>query len=328
MNFPVYEACGNKFIIFSVKDEGELFALKNSTLHLSQLAEVGRQTSADSIMVIAGNPLDFDKQGYHVSMDVFEPHSYNINDQQSGWSTMCGNGIRGVAQYLVNSYAVDSDLVIKTGAGKQRVYWHKNFWKVDMGLFTTDAVCLKKYVTTIPHRLSELLKDKESLFLQTEIFVGFHYQPEYDVIDGEPHLIVFHFGSLNQKFLISLTEEIGRDITHNTNFFPDEINTSIVVVDCINSEKKILQVSAATYERHIHYVTQACGTAATVIGSILFQQYNLSSDWQIEVTMPGGILYIEKDDHNRFYLSGEAKQIMSVREDAMSTEDLFGIHNQ
>ena len=315
MNLHVYEACGNKFIILPLKDEGEFLALKNSVTDLLQLAEAGKQESADSIMVITGNPLDFEKQGYHVSMDVFEPHAYNKNDQVSGWSTMCGNGIRGVAQYLVDSYPVNSDFIIKTGAGKQRVSWHKNLWKVDMGLFSTSHSHLKKYVTTIPYRLPELLNDKKSLFLKTEIFVGFHYQPEHDIIDGEPHLIVFHSEPLGQNVLLPLTEEIGKNITHNTHFFPEEINTSIVAVDCIDISKKIIQVQAATYERHIHYVTQACGTAATVIGSILFQQYNLSSEWQIEVIMPGGILYIEKDQKNRFYLSGEAKQIRSSLKD-------------
>ncbi|MBU0660901.1 hypothetical protein KKG22_01825 [Patescibacteria group bacterium] len=302
----VYQGCGNTFIIHHLSDKKAILTLKQSISQLKNLAQRGIEAGVDSIMVISGDPFAFDSQGYHVTMDVFEPNAFNEKNPFIAWSTMCGNGVRSVAQYLHDHYAQQDVFVIKTGSGNQTVVREGVNWRVHMGKFIQDKKIVSKYISKNEMlTLSQFQIEGETFHLKEHVHVGLHYQDEH-LIDGEPHAVVFATKKYACEELKEKAMIVGEVITNNLMIFPQEINTSLVSIDHIDEKAKKIYVYAATYERNIYYVTQACGTAATVIGSLLFEEMGLNHTWSIIVHMPGGDLVIKKDEKDEYYLIGDA----------------------
>lgn len=303
--FPMYSGCGNTFFIFPLPNEEAFLLFKKNEVALQELAELGKTYHVDSVMVVVGDPAYVAQQGYHVSMYVFEPHAYHPDHSHSAWSTMCGNGIRAVAEYLVDRGVRSETMHINTLGGVHHVVAVRDLWRVDMGMFTRNREDLSYYV-----RPSGVLTTNTfhiaSKKIEPTVHVGFHFH-NTEKKDGEPHAVLFTHKKMNRFFLQRYTKQYGKLITHNQEVFPHEINTSVASIDDIQTDAKKIIVSAATYERNIYYITKACGTASTVIGALLFERFSLSSDWKIEVHVPGGVLLIEKDDQENYYLTGDVQ---------------------
>ena len=100
--------------------------------------------------------------------------------------------------------------------------------------------------------------------------------------------------------LWKLTSTIGQQITHNREFFPSEINTTVVSVLENNYQQHTITAIACTYERGLGSnpntsITGSCGTGATAVGAALYSHLHLSDDYQIHVHAPGRELIFRKE---------------------------------
>lgn len=295
-DLAVYEGCGNRFIIAPFATDS-VSDLQHSPGTLAYLRTLGENTHSDSVMVLT-NALNAD-----TAMSVFEPHAYRAEIAGSGWSTMCGNGIRAVAQYLQDCGTTREIYRVQTGAGLQRVArgTQANEWRVDMGFFSTDTREFPQYVRgSVTSRYPNL-------------HIGLHSQQQHKGVDGEPHAVIFLDRTAESGALVQLAQTLGEPITRDAQTFPLEINVSVVSAPMINETSRTVRVVAATFERNIYYVTQACGTASTVIGALLFERFALENDWHVDVQMPGGILHITRDDSGRYYLSGDVRHVRQLQ---------------
>jgi len=308
--YPVYEGCGNTFIIFHLKTIDDLTKLKNSPASLKKLTSVGLEKKVDSIMVISGDPKKFKKQKYHVTMEVFEPHGFKSNVKGSGWSTMCGNGIRGVAQYLYENFLEEKTYIIETRSGRQKIEKLNELWRVNMGAFTADSKYISKYVLSeLPLNCPQFGIQSQKYSIKDHLDIGFNYLSK-NLRDGEPHAIIWRTQNISMNKLVELTQKMGEKITSDK-IFPEGINTTVAFVKEVDYEHQRIEVCAATYERNIFYVTRACGTAATVIGSLLLKKMEFLLPWRVYVHMPGGTLIIECDQNRNFFMIGPSSRVAS-----------------
>lgn len=301
---PLYDACGNRVTIHHNHEANSLTQLRTNTESLLHLAQDGIARNVDSVMVLTGDPNQHDHQGYHVTMDVFEPNAFSQDNLSAGWSTMCGNGVRAVAQYIADTTELTPPFFIQTRSGVQRVDRVDDLWSVNMGAFTQDQSHLAQYVSHYPSSIDEFNIADTDRF-ESQPHIGFHYQPSAESVDGEPHLVLFTQQEESLASVQALANQVGTIVTATADFFPEEINTSVASIQRKDTSAKTVSVNAATYERNIYYVTKACGTAATVIGSLVFEHEDLDDDWQVEITMPGGVLVITRKDEN-YFLTGPA----------------------
>lgn len=293
----LYEGCGNLLLIVSVPENFD----RSDGLLRRFLAKLGLKHKVDSVLVLAGNPANYFIQGYHLTMDVFEPRGNDGSNTIGSWSTMCGNGIRAVGRYLLDEGLIS--VCIKTRSGNRNVsILPENQFRVSMGEFSGSQKDLEKYVSNF--NINKLVSEITNQAI-SESFIGLNGDRISGQIDGEPHLcIVLRDNNLSISNLIELTTEIGSKLTTNKEYFPEEINTSLI--EYIKTGKDEILVRACTYERGVLYVTKACGTAATVIGShLLSQNPNFK---KVNVSMPGGIISIDRE-LNKYFMTGPANRI-------------------
>lgn len=291
----IYSGCNNTFFIYQLAGEQDFLQFKQDKEKQEALAVLAREQTVDSVMVV------YPVTDADMYMAVYEPHAFDPHHLEHAWSTMCGNGIRAVAQWLFDHHGQKNTYHIKTQAGISQIVREGNEWKVAMGTFFNEPDELSQYTAT---GYEQVLEET----LQFPWFIGFHSH-NIDQPDGEPHVVVLHDDESSYNAYL---QDIGPAVTRNTEIFPHEINTNVAVITNIDEEKKIVSVRAATYERHIYYVTQACGTGATVIGASVFSHLKLASDWQIRVQMPGGQLLITKNAQDHYFMTGEAHQVGMV----------------
>lgn len=304
--YMIYSGCGNRFFILPFKTQEDFFSFRENQEELATLSKEAIAQKMDSVMVVVGNPTLKEVIGYHLSMYVFEPHAYDPSDPDVAWSTMCGNGIRAVAQYLLNQGITDEVMYIRSEAGIHQVTQLESDWRVNMGIFSSNRKDLIQYVSPNAVFTAETFGVSTRL-VEPNVYVGFHHQKDV-TLNGEPHAVLFTKKRHSSRRVRRLAKRYGKRITLHTDIFPQEINTSIVSILLRDEKNKRVVVRAATYERNIYYVTQACGTASTVIGALLYDRLDIPTDWQIEVHVPGGVLRIERNKAGEDFLIGEAKK--------------------
>lgn len=295
----LYEGCGNHLLIVHLRSN---FSYEDIKMR-RKLKQLGLDYGCDSVLVLTGDPQKFTKQGYHVTMDVFEPRGDDPSNPHlaGSWSTMCGNGIRAVSRYLVDKGYIKCFIRTQSGLRTATILPHNQF-RVWMGQFTTRRKDMRKYVSNFD--FADLLKKLKVNI--NNVVVGLNGDTDTSGhIDGEPHFLIFISNKVESiKELTYLVEEIGPLITSNRKFFPEDINTNLISFGKRESDN--LKVLACTFERGIEYVTQACGTGATAIGSyLLTKDKHLSI---VDVHMPGGRLRIERGNGG-FLMTGPANPI-------------------
>ncbi|EKD87601.1 MAG: hypothetical protein ACD_36C00005G0001, partial [uncultured bacterium] len=204
LNIRFYEGCGNRLLIVHMQKD---FSMLDARLR-NQLQRLGLEQKADSVLVLTGDPQQSLIQGYHVTMDVFEPRGVDIQHPKlaGSWSTMCGNGIRAVAKYLIDTSNLACYIRTRSGIRITTVLPHNQF-RVCMGKLTTRKEHLQKYVRNF--HFSELIENR---IRHAEVFVGLNGNPDLDgAIDGEPHMVVFlpNHQNITLKALQKLAEKLG-----------------------------------------------------------------------------------------------------------------------
>ncbi len=300
-SIEMYDSCGNRLLVVHLLHP---FSYTDAELR-EKLRNIGLAHNVDSVLVVTGNPSNALAQGYHLTMDVVEPHGHDPASKglAGSWSTMCGNGIRALGLYLLNRLGEsNSPFVISTRSGLIEVEaLPNNLFRVCMGRFTQRMSDLSRYVSNFNF---SSISPRSSLIKEVALGLNGH-QSLYGEIDGEPHLIILVEGIENINNLVSSANEIAPPLARNRIFFPQQINVSLVSVVQISCN--IAYVIACTFERGVERVTQACGTAATAIGSYLLSK-NASLN-AVNVKMPGGVLRIERDNNGNFFMIGTAKRL-------------------
>jgi len=302
----LYEACGNRLLIVHLPRE---FQHADDGLR-RELQQAGLSHKADSVLVITGNPQLVQQQGYHVMMDVFEPRGRDTfrPELHGSWSTMCGNGIRAIACYLRDTHRVKEErFIIRTRSGPREVFsLPDNNFRVCMGRFSDEQSDLARYVHDFNMIPLQKTVQKTGTPMQ-EIIIGLNGNPDAQGhIDGEPHLVIFVKKEASIGQLREWALAIAPLLIADQGRFPEGINISVASIG--EKEGKTQHINACTFERGVDYVTASCGTAATVIGSHLLAK---DKDPQmIDVHMPGGILHIERDGTDQYYLTGKVAHIL------------------
>lgn len=282
-----------------------------------KLTRIGKESAVDSSMILTGNPLHEKQQGYHLTMDVFEPNGSDNSGFHGSWSTMCGNGVLAVTHHCRKMLNLSNNQIIKikTQSGtRQILVIDSSSYQANMGEFTEQEVDLAKYVNTSAKET--ISNDFLSLGRYQKLDLGLSgTRSDSNQIDGEPHAVFFlktNHSNRSMKDVIKFAEKWGPYITKNKLLFPNEINSNFAIVNSINQNEKTINITACTHERGLgddpkHSITGACGTGATAIAAKLFKNEKIPNNWKIEIEMPGGKLLVRKEDDD-YLLTGKVQE--------------------
>jgi diaminopimelate epimerase len=325
----LYEACGNMLGIVPLTEAGysDDFDFQTNPELRKFLSDWGKEIHSDSVMVLTGTPENFDEQGYHVMMYVFEPSGSDNSGMAGGISTMCGNGVRAVAAYVRDRISPKAKgAKIMTMSGLRTIEWDKDMYAVDMGTMTNKPEDLSQYVNTnvvqtnldgiyLNSPIPDQIIEKLSSFTSANTWsIGLN--GDYDVngnIDGEPHVVInvpkTEINNINQ--LRKLAVKAGPIITKNLNIFPKEINVNFIVE---GESDKNLVIYNCTHERNLgddpdHSVTAACGTGSTVAGGVTKIAHNNERDLSVAVHCTGGDMEIISQGKDGLIMKGPANKL-------------------
>ncbi len=331
-HFKVYEGSGNILLIAPLPRS---MWLKNFTKNRdlrSFLKTLGTKYQVDSVMTLTGQPSRFNSKGYHYTMDVFEPRGSDNSGLPGSWSTMCGNGLRAISQYMVDKHQISSGstaVKILSKSGLREVkFLQNNEYRVNMGKFTCSRQDLVKYVNLDPNLDTDLAGHTLPKVLLDQLPSSTNYnfwsiglsgdRKNRKFIDGEPHMVILRtkIKRVRPKRLKSETARVGSIFTKFTKVFPSEINFSLAQIQQIDQVNKLVVVSACTHERGLgnsplNCVTPSCGTGAVAIGAATFSALKLNDSWTLKILMPGGNLVITQRTSN-FFLTGHANKVTDV----------------
>ncbi|OGE26148.1 hypothetical protein A3C26_01320 [Candidatus Daviesbacteria bacterium RIFCSPHIGHO2_02_FULL_39_12] len=321
LDYSLYQACQNKFLIFELKENLDW---QNNRNLRNTFTRLGKKNNVDSVLVLKGNPRRFYQQGYHYEMYVFEPKGGSNNGLAGGISTMCGNGVRAVAAFIQKQFPDTVEARIMTLSGLRTVEIDGSLYTVHMGEFTYHAEDLSKYVNTtlvlsnkdgnfldspIPE---SILKDLSRFTNSTTWSIGLNGNREGKSIDGEPHVVLEVPGNQGDiEQLRKLAVETGPIITKNLTCFPKEINANFIFIGKENGES--VEIMNCTHERNLgndayHSVTPACGTGSTVAGGFMLERYPRARSVLVHCT--GGDLIISKSRSGQeLLLKGPAEEV-------------------
>ncbi|MFN7018391.1 MAG: diaminopimelate epimerase [Fimbriimonadales bacterium] len=197
-------------------------------------------------------------------------------------ASMCGNGIRCLARYLWQQYALQSDsLAIETKAGVRRVYRAEN-----------DQITVEMGQPRILDRALTHLSTLEHL-------LGAKYDTLPLSVEG---VAVVDTGALHLVLLVQDLErfplkEVGPMLESHQPDFPEGVNVSVAQVERSDFAR------ARVWERGVG-ATLACGTGACAI--VVAGALQGLLERHATVQMPGGTLYVEWREDDRLWLTGEA----------------------
>ncbi len=237
MKFSKYEGLGNHFIVVESNADREWLIE-----HAEAVCDPHFGIGADGILLVSRQT---------PSMEV-------INEDGS-ISEMCGNGLRCVAAYLLNS-SDDSSITISTGAGMLSCHRHSNGnIEVNMGM---------PRLSNTPALLNEPLKsiaNSQHTFTQVDM--------------PNPHCISFVDHSAKK-----LAAQLGPTIEQAVEF-PNRSNVEFATL-----------LDDGTIELHVWErgvgLTMACGTGAcaTVYAACVLGRISFGED--VRVALPGGDLTV------------------------------------
>ena len=281
VTFSKYQGLGNDFILVDARESEEL---PMSATQAQELCDRNFGVGADGVIFVL--PAEEDHNHYKmriINSDASEPE-------------MCGNGIRCMAQYLVQELDAPGEKFddgsqvyrIETGAGVivPSVLADGTRVAVDMGEPILQA---KEIPTTLePNAPDDAVIESD---LEGEDF------KVTCVSMGNPHAIAF----VDDVDAIDLRTVGPRCENHPA--FPSRINTEFVqVIDRTTLKMRVWERGAGA--------TLACGTGAcaVAVAAVLTDR----ADQQCTVQLPGGDLEIDwRDFDNRIIMTGPAELVFT-----------------
>ncbi len=203
---------------------------------------------------------------------------------------MCGNGIRCVGKfvydYIFNKDKNKSSLTIETLSGIKSVnILNDDLISVDMGKPSLKA-------SQIPVNLAEdiVVNRKVSMNDNNDYYITC-------VSMGNPHCIIFYDDDLEKLDI----REIGKEFERSS-LFPEGVNIEFVKI--ISNDSIRMRV----WERGSGE-TLACGTGACASVVACIENGYFSKGMDIKVILNGGTLYVNYDENDNIYMTGEAKKV-------------------
>jgi len=260
--FAKYHGLGNDFIIVEAEEIQTFDGEKLAKTLCSRNTGIG----ADGLIAIKYEP---------------RPEMIFYNSDGSS-ATMCGNGIRCLANYLYMSGVTDTDYTIKTGAGDMRieVVSEEPFLvRINMGApdFTPKNI--------------PVITDKET-FINQPLTIGNDTFSVSSVFMGAVHTVVF----VDDLDKINI-EKTGDAICHHP-LFPNRTNVNFTQI----IDENTLRVR--TFERGVG-LTLACGSGSCA-AAVISHKLGFTGE-KIEAQLALGSLQIEVGD--TVYMTGTATKV-------------------
>jgi len=202
---------------------------------------------------------------------------------------MCGNGIRCVAKFVVDSGIVSGpEIQIETMKSVLQLITHKNSVgkvdsvKVNMGapVFSCIDIPCQGF-------------DSDSV-LDTPITIKGNQFNVSTVSMGNPHCVIF------VDDLDSYPVKEHGTIIETSDYFPERVNIEFVEIISQN------EVKIRTWERGSGE-TLACGTGASAVTAVMYLLYN--SQGEILAHLRGGDLKLEWPDKKDIFMTGPAVEV-------------------
>lgn len=255
ITFEKYHGAGNDFIII----DGRKFPLRDPFATSRILCKRHFSIGADDLLYLEESKVA------DIKMHICEPDGTE--------ASMCGNGIRCVASYLLRD-SKKSSITIETLSGIKTVFKKGDLFTVEMGKMQP----IGKFM--VPH--------SDRLIIKKEI----NSRTYYIVSAGEPHIVTF------VKDIDQL--DIAKNafpIAHNFKMFPEGINVDFVGLKNDN-------IHLRTFERGVWNETLACGTGAVSSAFVTKMIFNRKDEMKVQ--MKGGTLIVSFKDE-RAFLTGKAE---------------------
>ncbi|HUW77519.1 MAG TPA: diaminopimelate epimerase [Candidatus Nanopelagicaceae bacterium] len=189
---------------------------------------------------------------------------------------MCGNGIRVMARYLVDSkLAKPGQLLIDTRDG------------------------IKEVTVPATGDISVAMGEVKTISSSAIVHVGDHQFPATKIDVGNPHAVVF-VDSLNEAGSLLFAPKVLP-----LKEFPAGVNVEFVKID---GER---EVSMRVFERGVGE-TRSCGTGTCAVALATAERFGLvgPSSWTINV--PGGIIKVDLDSSGLATMTGPAVIVAEI----------------
>ena len=279
MKFTKMHGAGNDFVVIEGKDShrnwSEL-AIKMCDRHFG--------VGADGLLLI-----------YPSKVADFRMRIFNADGSES---TVCGNGLRCLVKYYVDSNKIkrDSEIKIKTSDGLRtaRIRRKRNkITDIDVNMGEAKIGLNSKQVKMINHNLAIDVKSVMNRVIKVN-----NQELQVSLVSvGNQHAVCFMDNSVD-KFPLA---DFGPKV-ENHRLFPEETNFEIANI--INRKS----VRARIWERGVGE-TLACGSGAcaiTIAGNLLGYIDN-----KVDVILPGGVLQVKWDIGSDIYLRGPAETVFN-----------------
>ncbi|QFG01155.1 diaminopimelate epimerase [Psychrobacillus glaciei] len=280
MNFTKMHGLGNNYVIFNQLDD------PNNVLEEQMYPELSRRVSnvnfgigSDGIILICPS-----------QMADFKMRIFNEDGSEA---KNCGNGLRCVAKFLVDSaYATEPRFTIETLGGVVSV-------EVEVELDKKQSIQYVNVDMGEPKLLKGMIPMEGDPFMPAMNEPHTFGEDKYHlscVSMGNPHAIIF----VDEVNAVPL-EKIGPVIEHDS-LFPERVNVGIVQI------KGRQEIDYRVWERGSG-LTMACGTGACAAVVAATMNQLLDRNEAVTVHLPGGDLTVTWDEQGHVWKRGEASYI-------------------
>jgi diaminopimelate epimerase len=272
MHFTKMQALGNDFIIIDLSKE----SLPKPLAAAPKMCDRHFGIGADGLILVGpAEDADF---------------SMRIINSDGSEAEMCGNGIRCLARYVIDSgLTKKTEFVTRSLRGL-----HTQTVSLDGNRFVDVTTSMG--APTLPRRQIPMTGDDADRVVNEKLLVdGLEYRVTL-VNVGNPHCVVF----VDDVDTLNLAD-LGPKFEHHP-LFPNRINTEFVqVLDKNNLRMRVWERGCGE--------TLACGTGATasVVAGIL----NGKTFDTVMVHLAYGDLIIEWRDHQELYMTGSAQKVFT-----------------
>ena len=251
--FTKMHGTGNDFIVI---DNNEIIKEDKSNL-ARVLCNRHLGIGADGLLILSSSK----------NADIF----LEIYNSDGSEATMCGNGVRCVAKYLVDILNIQKDVLkIETKSGIKEVTYANNF----------------AFIATV--NVGKATFDKHSMALYTDSSVIYNYPLKTNlgifditcVYTGNTHTVVFV-----ENLMLYPFEEIALQIQKNELF---QNGTNVEFVQVINKK----QIEMLVYERGCGE-TLGCGSGACAAVYTAYSMHKTENN--VDVILKGGMLNVNID---------------------------------
>jgi diaminopimelate epimerase len=255
LEFMKYQAFGNDFVIIDGRKLPVRNPLEVSKLICNRHFSVG----CDDLLYLE------DSFTADVKMRICEPDGSE--------SSMCGNGVRCVGNYVMKETG-KNEITVETAGGIKMVT------KKESDIYTVNMGSMQNIGDFIKPSSHETVEERD-----------FDLGKFYIVSPGEPHAVTV------VKNVDSIDIGNAESVSKNRDIFPYGIN-----VDFFEIHEEFIKLR--TFERAIWGETLSCGTGAVSSAFIAHTKFNLPDE--LNVQTKGGVLRVKITDDG-ILQTGEAR---------------------